>query len=108
MGLGDDLIDVIAIDALKRAQLESDARGLDMGQDHWPQTFWTGVGLKRYAAWIKQDCKGWHDAHLNQGGSITELSVTGRCQSRGDDEDTLEPPPSRRSSILFTFDKLTN
>ena len=27
-GLADDLIDVIAIDALKRAQLESDAEGL--------------------------------------------------------------------------------
>jgi hypothetical protein len=34
-GLGDDLIDVIAINALKRAQLESDPRGLDTYQDHW-------------------------------------------------------------------------
>jgi hypothetical protein len=49
MGLGYDLIDVIAIDALKRAQLESDARGLDMRQDHWSQTFGTGVGHNRYA-----------------------------------------------------------
>jgi hypothetical protein len=50
MGLGYDLIDVIEIDALKRAQLESDARGLDVRQDHWSQTFGTGVGLNRYAA----------------------------------------------------------
>ena len=50
IGLGDHLIDVIAIDALKRAQLESDARGLDTRQDHWSQTFGTGVGLNRYAA----------------------------------------------------------
>jgi len=50
MGLGDDLIDVIAIDALKRAQLESDARGLDTRQDHWAQKLGTGVGLTRYAA----------------------------------------------------------
>ena len=49
-GLGDNVIDVIAIDALKRAQLESDARGLDTRQDHWAQTFGTGVGLNRYAA----------------------------------------------------------
>jgi hypothetical protein len=35
MGLGDDLIDVIAIDALKHAPLESDTRGLDVCQDHW-------------------------------------------------------------------------
>jgi hypothetical protein len=70
MGLGDELIDVIAIDALKHAQLEPDARTLDLSQDHWPQTFGTGVGLNRYAAWIEQDCKGWHDANLNQGASI--------------------------------------
>ena len=50
LGHGDHLIDVIAIDALKRAQLESDARGLDTRQDHWSQTFGTGVGLNRYAA----------------------------------------------------------
>jgi hypothetical protein len=31
-GLGDHLIDVIAVDALKRAQLGSDARGLDTRQ----------------------------------------------------------------------------
>jgi hypothetical protein len=49
-GLDYDLIDVIAIDALKRAQLESDARGLDTRQDHRPPTFGTGVGLNRYAA----------------------------------------------------------
>jgi hypothetical protein len=49
-GLGDHLIDVIAIDALKRAQLGSDARGLDTRQDHWSQTFGAGVGLNRYAA----------------------------------------------------------
>jgi hypothetical protein len=82
MGLGDELIDVIAIDALKHAQLEPDARTLDLSQDHWPQTFGTGVGLNRYAAWIEQDCKGWHDANLNQGASITELSVTDRCRLR--------------------------
>lgn len=50
MGLADDLIDVIAIDALKRARLEPDARGLDARQDHWSQTFGTAVGLNRYAA----------------------------------------------------------
>ena len=50
MGLGYDPIDVIAIDALKRSQLESDARGLDTHQDHWSQTFGTGMGHNRYAA----------------------------------------------------------
>ncbi len=33
LGLGHDLIDVIAMDALKRALLESDPRGLDAHQD---------------------------------------------------------------------------
>jgi len=41
---------VIAINALERAQLEADARGLNTRQDHWSQTFGTGVGLNRYAA----------------------------------------------------------
>jgi hypothetical protein len=49
-GLSDHLIDVIAIDALKRAQLEADAGGLDTRQNHWSQTFGAGVGLNRYAA----------------------------------------------------------
>jgi hypothetical protein len=43
MGLADDLIDVIAIDALKRAQVESDPRGLDtyqiIGPEHLGQTW---------------------------------------------------------------------
>jgi hypothetical protein len=49
-GLSDHLIDVIAIDALKTAQLESDAGGLDTRQDHWSHTFGPGVGLNRDAA----------------------------------------------------------
>jgi len=57
-GLSDHLIDVVAIDALKHAHLESDAGGLDMRQHHWPQTFWTGMGLYRYAACVEQDCQG--------------------------------------------------
>jgi hypothetical protein len=56
IGLGDDLVDVIAIDALKRAHLESGPRRLDARQDHWTQTYGAGVGLNCYAAWIKQDC----------------------------------------------------
>jgi len=34
-GLGDDLIEVITIDALKHAHLEPDPRGFDACQDHW-------------------------------------------------------------------------
>jgi hypothetical protein len=34
MGFGDDLIDMIAVDAMKRAQVESDPRGLDTYQGH--------------------------------------------------------------------------
>jgi hypothetical protein len=41
---------VIAIDTVKRAQLEPNARGLDTRQDHWSQTSGTGVGLNRDAA----------------------------------------------------------
>ena len=49
-GLGDHLVDVIAIDALQRAQLKADARGLDTHQGHWTPTFRTGVRLNRDAA----------------------------------------------------------
>jgi hypothetical protein len=62
MGLGDDLINVIAIDALEYVPLEPDARRLDKCQDHWARTFGTGMGLNCYTAWIKQYCHGWHDA----------------------------------------------
>jgi len=64
-GFGDDLIDVITINALKRAQLGADARGPDLRQHHWPPTFGTWVGLNRDAAWIKQDSKRRHSAHQN-------------------------------------------
>jgi hypothetical protein len=56
IGLGDDLVDVIAIDALERAHLEADPRRLDPCQDHWTQAFGAEVGLNCYSAWIKQDC----------------------------------------------------
>ena len=55
-GFADDFIDVIAIDALKRADLGSDPRGLNVRQDHWTQALGTGMGLNCYAAWVKQDC----------------------------------------------------
>jgi hypothetical protein len=58
MGFADDFVDVIAIDALKRAHLESDPRGPNARQDHWTQTFGTGMRLNGYAAGIEQDCKG--------------------------------------------------
>jgi hypothetical protein len=55
-GFGNDLIDVLAIEALKRALLESDSSRFDVRQDHWTVAFRTGVGQNCYAAWIKQDC----------------------------------------------------
>jgi hypothetical protein len=55
-GLSDHLVDVIAIDALKQAHLESGVGGLDARQDHWSQTFGTTMGLYRYAAYVEQDC----------------------------------------------------
>src|SRR5580704_4748068 len=57
-GLADDLIDVIAVDALKRAQLESNSRGLDAHQDHRLQTLGTDMGPNCYAACVEQDCYG--------------------------------------------------
>jgi hypothetical protein len=56
MGFADDFIDVIAIDALKRADLESDPRGLNVPQDHWTQALGAGMGLNCYAACVEQDC----------------------------------------------------
>ena len=50
MGLGYDAIDMIAIDALECAQLETDAPGFDTLEDHGSQTFGAGVGLNRNAA----------------------------------------------------------
>jgi hypothetical protein len=58
MGLADDFIDVIAIDALIRAHLESDPRGLNVRQDHWTQALGTSMGLNCNAAWVEQDCQG--------------------------------------------------
>jgi len=55
-GLSDHLIDVVAIDALKHAHLESDTRRFDAHQDHWSETFGTSMGLYRYAACVEQDC----------------------------------------------------
>jgi len=80
MGFADDFIDVIAIDALKRANLESDPRGLNVRQNQWTQALGTGMGLNCYAACVEQDCQGRHNDHLNSGGSVTELSVTDRCR----------------------------
>jgi hypothetical protein len=56
MGFAGDFIDVTAIDALKRAHLESDPRGLNVHQDHWTQALGTGMGLDCYAACVEQDC----------------------------------------------------
>jgi hypothetical protein len=43
MGFADDFIDVMAIDALKRTNLESDPRGLNVrqviGPKHWGQVW---------------------------------------------------------------------
>jgi len=78
-GLSDHLIDVIAIDALKRAQLESDARGFDTRQDHLPQTFGTGVGLNRDGLESNKTASDGMMLRLRSGGSAT-LSVTGRCR----------------------------
>jgi hypothetical protein len=58
MGLGEDPVDVIAIDALKGVHLESDPRGLDVRQDHWAQTFGTLMGLDCDAVCVEQDCQG--------------------------------------------------
>jgi len=56
MGFADDFIDVIAIDALKRANLESDPRGLNVRQNQWTQALGAGMGLNCCAAWVEQDC----------------------------------------------------
>ena len=58
IGLGDEPVDVIAVDALKRAHLESDARGLNAHQDHWTRTLGTDMGPNCYAACVEQDCYG--------------------------------------------------
>ena len=58
IGLSDDLIDVVAIDALKRAHLESEPGRLDARQDHWTQTFGTEMGLNCNAAGVEQDREG--------------------------------------------------
>ena len=58
MGFADDFIDVIAIDALKRAHLESDPGGANAHQDHWTRTLGTDMGPNCYAACVEQDCYG--------------------------------------------------
>jgi hypothetical protein len=46
---------VMAVDALKRANLESDPRALDAHQDHLDPNTWDGYGPNRYAACVEQD-----------------------------------------------------
>jgi hypothetical protein len=53
-GFVDHFIDVIAVDALKRTHLESDARGLNAHQHHWTQTLWTDMGPNCYAACVER------------------------------------------------------
>jgi hypothetical protein len=48
----------MAIDALKRAHLESDPGGLDARQNHRTQTLGTGMGLNCNAAGVEQDREG--------------------------------------------------
>jgi hypothetical protein len=55
MCLDNDLIDVIALDALKPAPLESETRRLDGCQDHWARASGTEMGLNCYAARVEQD-----------------------------------------------------
>ena len=56
MGLCNNLVDVIAHDALKNAPLESGTRRLDGCQVHWARAFRTEMRLNCDAAWIEQDC----------------------------------------------------
>jgi len=78
--LADDLIDMIAIDAMNRAHLKADQQRLDVSQDHRTQTFWTDVGLDRYATWVKQDLQRGHDTHLLfLAGALSRHSVAGNC-----------------------------
>jgi len=58
IGLGDELVDVMAIDALKRAHLESDPGRLDARQDHRIKAVRTDMALNCNAAGVEQDCEG--------------------------------------------------
>jgi hypothetical protein len=54
----DELVDVMAIDALKRAHLESDPGRLDARQDHRTKAVRTDMALNCNAAGVEQDCEG--------------------------------------------------
>jgi hypothetical protein len=58
VGFADNLIDVIAIDAPKRADIKSKPSGLYVREDHWTSAPGTDVGRNRDAAWVEQDCQG--------------------------------------------------
>ena len=55
--LSDDLIDVIAVHASKRAHLESDQGGLDVYQTHFAQAFGADMEIDRDAVWIKRELR---------------------------------------------------
>ena len=87
-------MDVIARRAFERPNVEADGAGCNPHE--------RGSCLARGAKWSQDE----HDAiAFGSGGSVTELSVTGRYRGGGD-EPSVEPPRSRRWSISLTFEKL--
>ena len=71
--LGHSLMDVIARRALERPDVEANGAGCNPRQH--------GSCLAGGAKWTSQDD---HDAiAFGSGGSVTELSVTGRCRYEG-------------------------
>ena len=90
-------MDVIARRAFERPDVEANRAGGNPRQH--------GSRLAHGAKW-SQD--GRDAIAFGSGGSVTELSVTGRYRGgrHGGDGGSMELPLSRRWSILLTFEKL--
>ena len=101
MGLGDDLIDVIARDALKHAPLETETRWLDGCQDHWARAFGTEMGLNCDAARIEQDMM---LGSVQAGALQNSQSPAGAVE--GGDGASMEPARVHSCSVLLTFQRI--
>jgi hypothetical protein len=86
--IGDNLMDVIASGAFECSDIEAGGAGRDACQH--------GSCLAGGARWLQDN----HDARLGSGGSVTELSVTGRRRYRADDGAIM---PRRKISQLSCF-----
>jgi hypothetical protein len=62
-------VKVIALGALKRAEVETHAHGHDASEHHMSMALWTGGALDMNVDVVGQGMRLWHDASLKEAGA---------------------------------------